>query len=84
MGASSGEYPELGSFRHYDAIERPHSALLTEYIPYSDETRFRGKWLRGPFSPVQGNLDALLTPGSKIPQALLDRQNEIYRTQRPV
>ena len=56
---------------------------LTEYVPYTDETRYRSRWLRGPFSPVQGNLDHLLKPGSKIPSELLARQNEIYR-KRPI
>ena len=70
---------ELGVFRHYDATERQGSHHLTEYVPYTDETRYRQRWLRGPFSPVQGNLDHLLTPGSKIPEELLERQNELYR-----
>ena len=70
---------ELGVFRHYDATERQGSHHLTEYVPYTDETRYRQRWLRGPFSPVQGNLDHLLTPGSKIPADLLERQNELYR-----
>ena len=77
----SGANPqaELGVFRHYDATERLGAAHLTEHVPYTDETRYRQRWLRGPFSPVQGNLDHMLTPGSKIPSELLERQNEMYR-----
>ena len=74
---------ELGVFRHYDATERQGASCLTEYVPYTDETRTRSKWLRGPFSPVQGNLDHVLTPGSKIPPDLLEQQNELYR-QMPI
>ena len=48
------------------------------YVPYTDETRLRQRWVRGPFSPVQGNLDHMLTPGTKIPPELLQRQNEAY------
>ena len=70
---------ELGSFRFYDATERTGSTHLLEHVPYTDETRFRAKWLRGPFSPVQSNLDHLLTPGSKVPPELLERQNASYR-----
>jgi len=81
LGSSSTA--ELGVFRHYDATERQGANHLTEYVPYTDETRYRARWLRGPFSPVQGNLDHLLKPGSKIPSELLARQNEIYR-KRPI
>ena len=76
---SGPEWPESGSFRYYDAVERLGGTHLTEYVPYSDETRFQQRWLRGPFSPVQCNLDHMLTPGSKIPPPLLERQNELYR-----
>ena len=77
--APHNPHTELGTFRHYDATERAGATHLTEYIPYTDETRYRVRWLRGPFSPVQGNLDHLLTPGSKIPPDLLERQNALYR-----
>jgi len=70
---------ELGVFRHYDATERQGASHLTEYVPYTDETRYKQRWLRGPFSPVQGNLDHMLKPGSKIPPDVLARQNELYR-----
>ena len=73
------EWSELGCFRHYDATERAGATHLTEYVPYSDETRFRKQWQRGPFTPVQSNLDHLLTPGSKIPEHLIEEQNELYR-----
>jgi len=79
LGSSSSPHAELGCFRHYDATERQGAAHLTEYVPYTDETRYRQRWLRGPFSPVQGNLDHLLKPGMKIPPELLERQNELYR-----
>lgn len=72
-------FSELGTFRHYDATERQGASHLTEFVPYTGETRFRDRWLRGPFSPVQGNLDHLLTRGSKIPAELLIKQNEAYR-----
>lgn len=70
---------ELGTFRHYDATERLGSNYLTEYVPYTDETRYRQRWLRGPFSPVQGNLDHLLAPGSQLPPELVAQQNALYR-----
>ena len=76
---SQREGADLGCFRFYDATERTGASHLVEHVPYTDETRIRSKWLRGPFSPVQGNLDHLLTPGSKIPDNLLERQNEAYR-----
>ena len=77
--SSSSSAPELGTFRHYDATERAGATHLLEHVPYTDETQLRQKWLRGPFAPVQGNLDHLLTPGSKIPAELLERQNAAYR-----
>ena len=80
--SSSSSTLELGTFRHYDATECAGSSHLLEQIPYTDETRLRQKWLRGPFSPVQGNLDHLLTPGTKIPPELLERQNAAYRVYR--
>ena len=52
-------------------------------MPYSDETRLRHVWLRGPFSPVQANLDGMLcdpiSPHAEIPQELRDQQNDLYR-----
>ena len=77
-GSSSLVCP-LECFRHYDATERQGASHLTEYVPYTDETRYRSRWLRGPFSPPQGNLDHLLKPGSKIPPDLLEQQNALYR-----
>ena len=58
-GHSNGTWwqAELGTFRHYDTAD-PH---LTDHLPYTDETQCKLKWLRGPFSPVQGNLDHLFT-----------------------
>ena len=76
---SSGPAAELGVFRYYDATERMGASHLLEYVPYTDETRYRARWLRGPFSPVQGNLDHMLTPGSKIPPDLLEQQNDLLR-----
>ena len=73
------EWFEEGCFRHYDATERAGASHLTEHVPHSDETRFQSRFQRGPFSPVQANLDHLLTPGSKIPDHLLEQQNALYR-----
>ena len=73
---------------HHAHAHTPRPPLLTclacsltgRYVPYTDETRFRAKWLRGPFSPVQGNLDHLLVAEPhKIPAELRERQNERYR-----
>jgi hypothetical protein len=80
----AAEWDELGAFRHYDATERPGGSHFTFHEGYTDETRYQQRWLRGPFSPVQGNLDHLLTHGPhKLSDELRERQNELYR-QHPI
>jgi len=73
------DWSEAGTFRHYDATERAGATHMTEYIPYSDETRFQRRWQRGPFSPVQANLDHLLKAGSRLANDLREEQNALYR-----
>ena len=53
---------DSGSFRHYDATEPLGASHLTEHVSHSDETRVQRRWQRGPFAPVQANLDHLITP----------------------
>jgi len=57
---------DSGSFRHYDATEPLGASHLTEHVSHSDETRVQRRWQRGPFAPVQANLDHLITPCTQM------------------
>lgn len=50
-------------------------------LPATGETRFQARWLAGPFSPVQSNIDALLlrVPYRNNKGAGLERQNARFR-----
>jgi len=70
---------------HFDATEEllgpPSANILLEESLETGETRMRSNWLRGPWTPIQANLDHLLAfefP-SKHSTEILERQNELYR-----
>mmetsp|Transcript_29969 Transcript_29969/g.25267 ORF Transcript_29969/g.25267 Transcript_29969/m.25267 type:complete len:229 (-) Transcript_29969:112-798(-) len=82
--------PEFQSFRNYDATEKSrespaHNKLLAE-DPDTGETTYQPKWLRGPFGPVQANLDHLLSYvfPSRISDQLRDKQNALYRKYKEI
>ena len=55
---------------------------LGRYLPYSDETRVRRQWIRGPLSPVQANVDHLIRGDQitlNLPGQLMEEQNALYR-----
>ena len=66
LGAHYDATEPLGAFRHYDATEPLGASHLTEHVSHSDETRVQRRWQRGPFAPVQANLDHLIIPCTQM------------------